>query len=87
MLNTKQVRAVAKLVTNVSASYTDKTIKKDKTNKRRSIVFIFRNTRDANALADFLRSNIPNKVTQTGRFSAGEIMHGTSYVRVKADIA
>ena len=88
LLNTKQVRALASLATNVSAQYTDKTIKNDKTNKRRSVVFCFRNAQDADALAQFLRSSIANKVTRTG--VARNFAHSTfggEYVRVIADIA
>jgi hypothetical protein len=88
LLNTKQVRALARNVSNVSASYTDKTIKKDKTDKRRSVVFCFSDAQDADMLANYLRTNCANEVTQTcvARDYITRTWGGT-YVRVKADLA
>ena len=87
LLNTKQVRAFAKIATNVSAQYTDKTLT-DKTSKRRSVIFCFRDAQDADALAQFLRSNIANKVTRTGvAKSFAHSTFGGEYVRIIADIA
>ena len=86
-LNTKQVRTLAKQVSNVTAQYTDKTLA-DKTSKRRSVIFCFRNATDADALANYLRSNIKNKVTRTGVASNyAKRTHGGQYVRVIANIA
>ena len=86
-LNTKQVRALARNVSNVSASYTDRTTK-NKTSKRRSVVFCFRDAQDADALANYLRSNTQNKVTRTGVASNfATYTFGGQYVRVIADLA
>jgi hypothetical protein len=88
LLNTKQVRALASLASNVSAQYTDKTIKNNKASKRRSVVFCFRNAQDADALAQFLRNTIANKVTRTGvAKSFAHSTFGGEYVRIIADIA
>ena len=81
LANTQQVRAIAKQFCNVSAQYTDKTIKKSNTSKRRSVVFCLNSTASADALAQFLRNNITNKVTRTGLVEYGQ------YVRVIADLA
>ena len=87
-LNTKQVRALARNVSNVSASYTDRTIKNNKASKRRSVVFCFRDAQDADALANYLRSNTQNKVTRTGVASNfATYTFGGQYVRVIADLA
>ena len=87
MFNTKQVRALARNVSNVSASYTDRTTK-NKASKRRSVVFCFRNAQDADTLANYLRATCANEVTQTcvARDYITRTWGGT-YVRVKADLA
>ena len=87
MFNTKQIRALARNVTNVSASYTDRTTK-NKTSKRRSVVFCFRDAQDADTLANYLRATCANEVTQTcvARDYITRTWGGT-YVRVKADLA
>ena len=87
LLNTKQIRALARNVTNVSASYTDRTTK-NKASKRRSIVFCFSNTQDADTLANYLRTTCANEVTQTCVVSDYITRTwGGTYVRVKADLA
>ena len=85
--NTKQIRALARNVTSVSASYTDRTTK-NKTSKRCSIVCRFSNTQDADTLANYLRATCANEVTQTcvARDYITWTWGGT-YVRVKADLA
>ena len=85
--NTKQIRALARNVSNVSASYTDRTTK-NKASKRRSVVFCFRNAQDADTLANYLRATCANEVTQTcvARDYITRTFGGT-YVRVKADLA
>ena len=87
LFNTKQIRALARNVTNVSASYTDRTTK-NKTSKRRSVVFCFRDAQDADTLANYLRATCANEVTQTcvARDYITRTWGGT-YVRVKADLA
>jgi hypothetical protein len=87
LFNTKQVRALARNVSNVSASYTDRTTK-NKASKRRSVVFCFRDAQDADTLANYLRATCANEVTQT--CVARDYMTrtwGGTYVRVKADLA
>ena len=96
LLNTKQVRTLALNAFNVTASYTDKTQRKTNS-KRRSVVFtIHNNPQLATALANYLRSNCTNKVTQTGGcavFNGRMFAHyngrmfGVEYVRVIADLA
>jgi len=87
LFNTKQIRALARNVTNVSASYTDRTTK-NKTSKRRTVVFCFRDAQDADTLANYLRATCANEVTQTcvARDYITRTWGGT-YVRVKADLA
>ena len=87
LFNTKQIRALARNVTNVSASYTDRTTK-NKASKRRSVVFCFSNAQDADTLANYLRATCANEVTRTG-VTADMWRHtgGGEYVRVKADLA
>ena len=87
LFNTKQIRALARNVTNVSAKYTDRTTK-NKTSKRRSVVFCFRDAQDADTLANYLRATCANEVTQTcvARDYITRTWGGT-YVRVKADLA
>ena len=87
LFNTKQVRALARNVSNVSASYTDRTTK-NKASKRRSVVFCFSNTQDADTLANYLRATCANEVTRTGvaRCYATRTFGG-EYVRVIADLA
>jgi len=87
LFNTKQIRALARNVTNVSASYTDRTTK-NKASKRRSVVFCFRDAQDADTLANYLRATCANEVTQTcvARDYITRTWGGT-YVRVKADLA
>jgi hypothetical protein len=85
--NTKQIRALARNVTNVSASYTDRTTK-NKASKRRTVVFCFRDAQDADTLANYLRATCANEVTRTGVASNfATYTHGGQYVRVKADLA
>jgi hypothetical protein len=85
--NTKQIRALARNVSNVSASYTDRTTK-NKASKRRTVVFCFRDAQDADTLANYLRATCANEVTQTcvARDYITRTWGGT-YVRVKADLA
>ena len=91
MLNTKQVRAIAKAYTGPAynpTTYTDKTIKKDKTNKRRSVVFCFWGADDADKFYAYMKaSGMQNKIKRTG---GGAGMHygrmGGEYVRVIAEI-
>ena len=87
LFNTKQVRALARNVTSVSASYTDRTTK-NKASKRRSVVFCFSNAQDADTLANYLRATCANEVTQTcvARDYITRTWGGT-YVRVIADLA
>ena len=87
MFNTKQIRALARNVTSVSAKYTDRTTK-NKASKRRSVVFCFRDAQDADTLANYLRVTCANEVTQTcvARDYITRTWGGT-YVRVKADLA
>jgi hypothetical protein len=87
LFNTKQVRALARNVSNVSASYTDRTTK-NKASKRRSVVFCFRDAQDADTLANYLRATCANEVTQTcvARDYITRTWGGT-YVRVIADLA
>jgi len=85
--NTKQIRALARNVTNVSAKYTDRTTK-NKTSKRRSVIWHFYNAQDADTLANYLRATCANEVTRTG-VTADMWRHtgGGEYVRVIADLA
>ena len=85
--NTKQIRALARNVTSVSAKYTDRTTK-NKTSKRRSVIWHFYNTQDADTLANYLRATCANEVTRTG-VAADMWQHtgGGEYVRVIADLA
>ena len=87
MFNTKQIRALARNVTNVSAKYTDRTTK-NKTSKRRSVIWHFYNAQDADTLANYLRATCANEVTRTG-VTADMWRHtgGGEYVRVIADLA
>jgi hypothetical protein len=87
LFNTKQIRALARNVTNASAKYTDRTLT-DKTSKRRSVVWHFYNAQDADTLANYLRATCANEVTRTG-VAADMWRHtgGGEYVRVKADLA
>jgi hypothetical protein len=86
-LNTKQVRALARNVTSVTAKYTDRTLA-DKTSKRRSVIWHFYNTQDAEMLANYLRRNCANKVTRTGVMAdMWQHTSGGEYVRVIADLA
>jgi hypothetical protein len=87
LFNTKQIRALARNVTNKSAKYTDRT-QTDKTSKRRSVVWHFYNAQDADTLANYLRATCANEVTRTG-VMADMWTHtsGGEYVRVIADLA
>jgi len=87
LFNTKQIRALARNVTSVSASYTDRTTK-NKASKRRTVVFCFRDAQDADTLANYLRATCANEVTQTcvARDYITRTWGGT-YVRVIADLA
>lgn len=88
MLNTKQVRAVAKQAQiQYMYTYTDKTLV-DKASTRRSVVFKMRNATQADALANFLRSKIANNVKRTTtKSNFATYTHGGEYVRVIANIA
>ena len=88
LLNTKQVRTLALNAFNVTASYTDKTQRKTNS-KRRSVVFtIHNNPQLATALANYLRSNCSNTVTQTcTQRNYNTRVWGAEYVRVIADLA
>jgi hypothetical protein len=92
MLNTKQVRAIAKAYTGPrfrAQHYTEKTQKQTNPNsKRRSVVFCFWDAQDADAFAGYMLRNMQNKITRT---SVGYDMWtrrtGGEYVRIIADIS
>jgi hypothetical protein len=90
MLNTKQVRAIAKAYPGPrprAQTYTDKT-KEDKANTRRSVVFCFWDGADADAFAGYMLRNIPNPVKRTGTTADfWKRNTGGEYVRVIAQIA
>ena len=90
-LNTKQVRALANPIANKSATYTDRT-QKGKANKhctRRSVVYVFYNPSEADALYNTLkRTGMQNVIKRTS--SPGNMWTHTSggeYVRIIAEIA
>lgn len=87
MLNTKQVRAVARTANvNYVHTYTDKTTK-NKNSRRRSVVFVLSNSENANALYNVLSARIKNPIkrTFTVRNFATQCV-GYQYVRVIANI-
>jgi hypothetical protein len=90
---TKQVRGIVRLITNsfFAQTYTDKTIKRDKTNKRRSVVYLFKDLQEAYNTQTQLQKIISNKVTITGvtrRQNGGaERKYMVAYLRIIADIA
>jgi|LauGreDrversion4_2_1035121.scaffolds.fasta_scaffold79903_1 hypothetical protein len=93
LANTKQVRAIVRLISNsfFAQTYTDKTIKRDKTHKRRSVVFLFNDLQEAYKTQEQLQKVISNKVTITGvtrRQTGGyERKYMVAYLRIIADIA
>jgi hypothetical protein len=93
LANTKQVRAIVRLISNsfFAQTYTDKTIKRDKANKRRSVVFLFNDLQEAYNTQAQLQKVISNKVTITGVAqrprSSYERKYMVAYLRIIADIA
>lgn len=92
MLNTKQVRAIAKAYTGPrfrAQHYTEKTQKKtNPDSKRRSVVFCFWDGSDADAFAGYMLRNTQNKVTRTGTTpDFWSRCNGGEYVRIIAEIA
>jgi hypothetical protein len=87
MLNTKQVRALARQTNiNFVRTYTDKTLT-NKNSPRRSVVFVLNNSENANALYNALSARIKNPIkrTATVRNFATQCI-GYQYVRVIANI-
>jgi len=86
MLNTKQVRAVARTANvNFVHTYTDKTSARNSI--RRSVVFVLNNSDSANALYNLLRNTIKNPVKRTGSVrNYATRCAGYQYVRVIANI-
>ena len=90
-LNTKQVRALANTLANKSAKYTDRT-QKGPANKhctRRSVVYVFYNPAEADALYTALkRTGMQNVIKRTSSPSNfWSHTSGGEYVRVIAEIA
>ena len=91
-LNTKQVRAIVNNIAGFGAQYTDKT-QEDKASKRRSIVYCFYTSTDANKAfvqvkETFAKMGATNKVTRTGTMAdMWRRTGGIEYLRVIADIA
>ena len=87
LLNTKEVRKMGKAFAGFGAQYTDKT-KEDKLNTRRSVVWCFINSREADALvAHFKAEGVINEITRTGTMAdMWRRTGGIEYVRVKAQI-
>ena len=89
-LNTKQVRAIVNNIAGFGAQYTDKT-KEDKANARRSVIWCFRYSDDADntfkrVQDTFAKMGAKNVVKRTG---TGPELWGRSggyYVRVIAQI-
>ena len=87
LLNTKQVRVLGKAFCGKAAGWTDKTLKKDKANKRRSVVWQLWTTQEADALvAHFKKMGVTNKITRTS-VAVNMFTHnaGGEYVRVIAN--
>ena len=87
MLNTKQVRAVARNANiNFVRTYTDKTLT-NKNSPRRSVVFVLSNFENASRLYNVLSATIKNPIkrTATVRNYATQCA-GFHYVRVIANI-
>ena len=83
MLNTKQVRQIAKNANvRVIKTYTEKTSIKE--NTRRSVVFMFRQDKDADTMYKTLKSaKIPNPINRTDSSCDWLIGgRGFQYVRV-----
>ena len=90
LLNTKQVRAVARAA-NVQYvhTYTDRTLKTkaNKSNPRRSVVFVLNSAGSANALYSLLSTTIKNPIKRTGSVANYATRNsGLQYVRVIANI-
>jgi len=91
-LNTKQVRAIVNTIAGFGAQYTDKTLE-DKQSKRRSIVYCFHSSTDANntfeqVQAIFDKMGATNRVTRTGTMAdMWRRTGGIEYLRIIADIA
>lgn len=90
-LNTKQVRAIVNNIAGFGAQYTDKT-KEDKANTRRSVIWCFYSSMEANEAYDkvkatFAKMGVTNAVKRTGT-PANMWQHtgGGEYVRVIAQI-
>ena len=88
LLNTKEVRKLGMEFAGRAARYTDKT-KEDKLNTRRSVVWCFIDSREADALvAHFKREGVINEITRTGTMAdMWKRTGGIEYVRVKAQMA
>jgi hypothetical protein len=90
LLSTKQVRAVARLaqIQHVH-TYTDRTLKTKAniSNPRRSVVFVFYSSAQADALYSFLRTVIKNPIKRSGSVANYATRNsGLQYVRVIANI-
>ena len=87
MLNTKQVRAIARIANvNYVRTYTDRTLA-NKSSPRRSVTFVLNNAGAADALYNFLRITIKNPVKRTGSVrNYATRCSGFQYVRVIANI-
>ena len=87
MLNTKQVRAVARTANvNFVRTYTDRTTV-NKSSTRRSVVFVLNNSENANALYNVLSARIKNPIKRTGSVrNYATRCAGFQYVRVIANI-
>jgi hypothetical protein len=87
MLNTKQVRAVARTANvNYVHTYTDRTLT-NKNSARRSVVFVLNNSQSANALYNVLSAAIKNPIKRTGTVrNYATQCAGFQYVRVIANI-
>ena len=93
LANTKQVRALVRSLSNsfFAQTYTEKTIKRDKANKRRSVVYLFNDLQEAYNTQTELQKIISNKVTITGvtrrQYGGYERKYSVAYLRIIADIA
>jgi hypothetical protein len=87
MLNTKQVRAIARAVNvNFVRTYTDRTTA-NKSSTRRSVVFVLNNSESANTLYNTLAATIKNPIKRTGSVrNYATRCSGYQYVRVIANI-
>ena len=86
LLNTKQVRALAKAhAKNVAHTYTDKTSKHNAA--RRSVVYVFDNMAAAdNLFAEMWLHFAANNISNALRRTASDMWRNTHYVRVIANI-